>query len=399
MNPDDIWITGMGVVCAAGAGTAALRSTLLASHPALRQHPTLGREMGSVPEFRGPPQAHKLDRSARLFLTAAEEAWGDSGLANAHFDPDRVALIEGSSLGPLADILAEHRRTMNAPADPIRPSRVIRFMTGSGGALMAQRHAIRGPTLHLSAASVSALCAIGEACDKIRSGTMDIVIAGGSECPLDSEILASFEAAGILGPVEAGSCRPFDARRAGTVLGEGAGVLILESADHARRRGAPLRSRITGFGLTTENFSLTGPDPSGAGVVGAAEKALAGLSRPPGWIKTHGTGTVVNDAAECAGLARLFGSELETIPLTSLKSTLGHCLGASGAVEAVASVLCMEEGIVPATVGTTSPDRSLPPCRVATEVESVSEGSVLLLAESFGGRCAAMVLEPSAWGS
>ena len=203
----------------------------------------------------------------------------------------------------------------------------------------------------------------------------------------------------ILGPVEAGSCRPFDARRAGTVLGEGAGVLILESADHARRRGAPLRSRITGFGLTTENFSLTGPDPSGAGVVGAAEKALAGLSRPPGWIKTHGTGTVVNDAAECAGLARLFGSELETIPLTSLKSTLGHCLGASGAVEAVASVLCMEEGIVPATVGTTSPDRSLPPCRVATEVESVSEGSVLLLAESFGGRCAAMVLEPSAWGS
>ncbi|MEP7325638.1 MAG: beta-ketoacyl synthase N-terminal-like domain-containing protein [Gemmatimonadota bacterium] len=388
----EIWITGIGVVSAAGVGIDPLRTLLLEAGSAVRHDASLGFGMGRVEQFQPVHAARRLDRSAQLFLTAAEAAWADSGLNEDALDPRRCALIEGSSLGPMSDALAEHRRVLESPGRAVKPSRLIRFMTGAGGAVMAQTHRLRGPVLHLSAASVSAMCAIGEACDRIRSGAMDLVIAGGAECPLDPEVLRSFQAAGIL--AEAGDeCRPFDERRSGTVLGEGAGVLILEAANHAERRGARARARLGGFGLACENFSLTGPDPSGAGVADAAAQAMEGATASEiGWIKTHGTGTIINDAAECAGLATLFGDRLPAMPLTSLKAALGHCLGASGAVETVATVLCLEAGIVPATVGTREPDRTLPPCTVATSIRQSRGKKVLLLAESFGGRCVGMVM-------
>lgn len=260
--------------------------------------------------------------------------------------------------------------------------------------MFAQLHQIRGPVYHLSAGSVSAACAIGEGFEKVRSGQMDVVIAGGAECPLHPEVLGSFEAAGIMGSRNPADipCRPFDRRRSGTVFGEGAGVLILESPGHARRRGALPWAVMTGFGMRCESHSMTSPDPTGAGVVAAARAAMGDTTPGEiGWVKTHGTGTRLNDAAECRGLAGVFGSMLPRVPLTSFKPALGHCLGASAAVEAVGAIRALHCGVVPPTLGTEELDPELPPHRLALGPCWPRTDTVLLLAESFGGRCAALV--------
>jgi 3-oxoacyl-[acyl-carrier-protein] synthase II len=268
-------------------------------------------------------------------------------------------------------------------------------MTGAGGAALAQLHGVRGPVLHLSAGSVSAACAVGEAFQKISLGLLDVVIAGGAECPLHPEIMDSFRSAGILSEPDGGvgGCRPFDRRRNGTVLGEGAGVVVLEAAEHALERGARPRAIVHGFGLSCEAYSMTAPDPEGSGVAEAARYALGTMtSSEIGWIKAHGTGTRLNDAAECRGLAMLFGDTLPSTPLTSLKPAIGHCLGASAGVELVGTVHALERGLVPPTLGSDEPDPDLPAHSVATATRPAPKNSVLLLAESFGGRCTALVL-------
>lgn len=393
-----MWVTGVGAVSAAGDGGDALLRLLLDGRSAVVPVPELsGLGAGRAPTPRRKAHARHLDRSAGLFMAAGDEAWQTAGLAAEPPAPERTMLIEGSSLGPMADLLRWHegRVTEAEPGLP-RPSVLVRFMTGAGGAALAQAHGIRGPVVHLSVGSVSAMAAIGEGYRKILNGEADLVIAGGAECPLHPDIVASFHAAGILAPCDGGvpACRPFDARRAGTVLGEGAGVVILEAEEHARRRGAAPRAVVKGFGLVCEAHSFTAPDPTGAGVSAAVRQALGALdTNQIGWIKTHGTGTRANDLAECRGLAAVFGGGLVRARLTSLKPALGHCLGASGAVEAVGAVLSLEVGAVPPTVNTEQIDPELPPCTVATRPECSTTGAVLLLAESFGGRCAALVLE------
>jgi len=388
-----VWITGIGAVTAAGVGVSPLRDLLLDGGARVAADADLGGLVtGRCP---APPVARTtrhLDRSAMLFVTAAVEAWADAGIDGAALDPARCGVIEGSSLGPLSETLAWTRGT-NGPLQ-YRPSGLVRFMVGAGGAAIAQQYGLRGTVLHLSAGSVSAASAIGEACARIASGTADLMVAGGAECPLAPEIVGHFQAAGILAPAGVGvPCRPFDRERRGTVLGEGAGVIILESEAHGRRRGARCHGIIEGYGLSCEAHSMTSPDPRGSGVTAAIRAALGDTPLATiDWIKTHGTGTPPNDAAECAGLAAVFGSQLVDVPITSLKPAVGHSLGASGAVEAVAAVLCGTAGIVPATIGTSTIDPALPPCRVVRQVERHTTRRALLLSESFGGRCAALLL-------
>ena len=265
---------------------------------------------------------------------------------------------------------------------------------GAGGAAFAQRHGLSGPVFALSAGSVSAAFAVAEARVKLAFDMLDVVVVGGGETPLDPEIVACFDAAGVLAQANAvPPCRPFDSDRSGTVLGEGAGAFVLERAEHARRRGAPPRAIVAGVGASCESYSAVAPDPSGAGVAQAVRAALAGTDPTEiGWIKAHGTGTRANDAAECRGLAAALGPSLERSWLTSLKPAIGHCLGASAAVEAVAAVLALEDGLVPATLGTSRIDPALPCCAVATTVREDRRPAALLLEESFGGRCAATLL-------
>ena len=397
---NEVWVTGVGVVSAAGPGTDALRLLLARSGTAVERQPCLGGRSAALAPTPPPTGwARRLDRSARLFAAACESAWEDAGMPATILDPDRCGVIEGSSLGPMAGLLAEHRAAgpagagMNATRS-VRASHLIRFMSGAGGAAFAQRHGLAGPVFAMSAGSVSAAFAMAEAWVKLAFGLLDVVVAGGGETPLDPEVIACFDAAGVLAPPDAvPPCRPFDRDRCGTVLGEGAGAIVLERAEHARRRGAIPRAILAGVGASCESHSAVAPDPRGIGVTRAVRAALERTDPAEiGWIKAHGTGTPANDAAECRGLAAALGPALKDTWLTSLKPALGHCLGASAAVEAVAAVLALDEGLVPATVGTSRIDPDLPRCAVATSIRQDHRPAALLLAESFGGRCAAAVL-------
>jgi 3-oxoacyl-[acyl-carrier-protein] synthase II len=385
----------MGAVSAAGIGLGSLRSLLRSGGTAVAPVPALGGRPAAAAAFTPPPNAamRRLDRSARLFATACEEAWADAGLQDCSLRLERCGMLEGSSLGPMADLLAEHRAATGR-GERTRAGHLVRFMSGMGGATFAQRHRLSGPVYGLSAGSASAAFALAEAWLKLRLDLLDVAVVGGGECPLDVEVVDCFAAAGVLSPADAlPPCRPFDRTRCGTVLGEGAGALVLERADHARRRGAMPRAVVSGIGTSCESYSAVSPDPSGAGVASAAGAALGGTDpRDLGWIKTHGTGTRLNDAAECRGLAAGLGSALTCCWLTSLKPALGHCLGASAAIETVVAVLALEDRMVPATLGTGEVDPELPRCSVATAVREDRRPAVLMLAESFGGRCAAAVL-------
>jgi len=387
-----VWITGIGAVSAAGADVPALAALLGRGAAAATRDEVLGAAFGVAPDPKLPREARHLDRAARLFLAAGLEAWRQAGLPASLPDGDRVAVIEGSSIGAMRDLLDEYRAHVQR-GDRLGPSALVRYMPGAGGSVLSQLVGARGAVLHVSAGSVSATCAIGEAWLKVAGGLADVALAGGAECPRHPDIVSAFRAAGILAEGPGQACRPFDAERSGTVLGEGAGALVLEAEAHAGRRGALPLAVLTGYGLAAEAYSMTAPEPTGAGVRSAVTQALAergagGLA----WIKAHGTGTVLNDLAECRGLASALEGRLAEVPMTSLKSALGHCLGASGAVEAVATVAAMRGGFVPATVGTRHPDPALPRCRVAMAPEAARHGEVLLLSESFGGRCAALTV-------
>jgi 3-oxoacyl-[acyl-carrier-protein] synthase II len=390
---NEVWVTGIGVVSAAGHGVEALRSLIHRSASAVEPQATLGgRRAGVAPVPPAAGSTRRLDRSARLFAAACEDAWSDAGLAGATLRLDRCGVIEGSSLGPMAGLLAEHRA--GSGRGPAHASHLVRFMNGAGGAAFAQRHGLSGPVFALSAGSVSAAFAMAEAWVKLAFDLLDVVVVGGGETPLDPEVVACFDAAGVLSPADAvPPCRPFDSDRSGTVLGEGAGAIVMERAGHARRRGAAPRAIVTGVGASCESHSAVAPDPSGVGVAQAIRASLAETDLSEiGWIKAHGTGTRANDAAECRGLATALSVSLEQSWLTSLKPAIGHCLGASAAVETVAAVLALEDGLVPATIGTSRIDPALPRCAVATTLREDPRPVVLLLAESFGGRCAATVL-------
>jgi len=389
-----IWVTGMGVVSAAGIGVPPLRALLASGRSAVGPlAATSPWSAGVCPTPAPDRMTRRLERSARLFATAAEEAWRSARLGAEPPVPSRCDVLEGSSLGPLAELVATARsRPQGAWVG--HPSHLVRFMTGAGGVAFAQEHGIEGAVFHLSAGSVSAAMAIIEAVQRLRAGRADIVVAGGSECPLDETVIASFAAAGVLAaPGERGCCRPFDAARAGTVLGEGAGALVLEYEGHARQRGAEPLAVLVGTGSSCESYGLVGPDPRGRGVTAAAAEALRRVPGSAlGWIKTHGTGTRLNDAAECQGLLSLLGSRLPAVPLTSLKPALGHSLGASAAVETVAAIVALRDGLVPPTLNTRRLDPELPLCTVALEPLVPRGPAVLLLAESFGGRCAAWTI-------
>ena len=406
MKTREVWITGCGAVSAAGSGTAALEAALFADRPLVVLEKGTGPPVGRAPDLPASRQVRRLDRSARLFLAAATEAWEDARLPDTAPEPCRCAVIEGSSLGPMCELIEESERAgagrdadRPGPARRGRPFDLVRFMTGAGGSFFAQMRGVRGPVLHVSCGSVSSTSAIGEGASWVASGRADLVVAGGADSPVHPDVLELFRAAGILAYRDGApaACLPFDERRCGTWLGEGAGVVVLESADAARARGQEPLAVLAGYGLSCEPNSMTAPDPAGGGLAAAVREALgvraieAGVPGI-GWIKAHATGTPRGDASECRGLEAALGPAFADLPISGLKPLLGHCLGASGAVEAVAALLALRREVIPATLGTERIDRDLPACRVVTSPVPLKAPGALLLSESFGGRSAALVL-------
>jgi 3-oxoacyl-[acyl-carrier-protein] synthase II len=348
----------------------------------------LGAEVKDLPPLG--PREERLDRAARFALAAAARALEDAGIAGGS-DPDRRGVVVGSSRGPEELFEAAHRRFVERGPEAVGPHASPHTTPGNLSGAVARSLGLRGPSLTVSAACSSGSQAIGLAFDWVRGGRADLVVAGGTEACLTPFAMSMFAAARILSP---GACRPFDRDRDGIVVGEGAGMVVIESEESARARGARAYCELLGFGATCDAYSLAGLPPDGEGLARAIRMALEDASLGPeavAAVNAHGTGTVAGDRAETAALRSALGAHAGKVPVSATKSMTGHLVGAAGGIEAIACALAVAEGAVPPTINLRNPD---PEC----DLDYVSGGArrrpvpvALSSSMGFGGNNAVLV--------
>ncbi len=306
-------------------------------------------------------EARRADRFTQLAIAAAEQALAAAGWSDGlPYAPERIACVIGTGIGGIGTIEEQHDVLNAAGAQRVSPLSVPLMMGNAAAAAVAMRYGLHGQAATTVSACAAGSDAIGMALRMLRAGEADAVVTGGAESALTPLSRAAFGSMEATSP--SGISRPFDARRDGFVMGEGAGVLVLEDAAAAKRRNARTYGEILGYGASSDAYHLTAPEPSGAGAVLAIERALqnAGVAADEVvYINAHGTSTPLNDRVETEVIKRAFGSRAEQLPISSTKSAIGHLLGAGGAVEAIVTLLALRERIVPPTLGYEQPDEGL----------------------------------------
>ncbi len=345
-------VTGMGAVTPLGVGARSLHERWTAG--------TSGIEGGEgacsafVPtEHLSKKEVRRADRFSQLGIVASDEALASAGWADGlPFDPDRIGCVMGTGIGGIETLT--HGQDMLTASGPqaVPPLSVPLMMSNAGAASLSLRHDLRGPVFGIVSACAAGAHAIGTALRMVQCGDADAVVTGGAEASLTPLARAAFASMSALSPT--GVSRPFDARRDGFVMGEGAGVLVLEEEAAALARGARILGVVTGYGTTGDAHHLTAPDAAGRGGAKAICLALKDANRTPAdvhYVNAHGTSTPLNDRAETVALKLALGEHAQRIPISSTKSAIGHLLGAAGAVEAVATVLALRDRVAPPTLG------------------------------------------------
>lgn len=307
-------------------------------------------------------QAKRMSRFSQFAVACATQAVEDGRLDAGSLVPERSGAIIASGIGGLVEMEEQVQALMKRGPGRTSPFFIPKLMMNAAPAHVAMKYNLRGPNFSIASACASANHAVGIAYRLIKSGQVDLVLAGGSEAGLTPTGLAGFCALKALStrnddPKRAS--RPFDKDRDGFVLGEGAGVLLLETLEHAEKRGATLYAEILGAGETCDAYHITAPDPEGKGAARAIELALKeGCidSTEVNYVNAHGTSTLLNDASETAALKAVFGDYARKLAISSTKSMIGHLLGGSGGAEMVASILCMRNGFVHPTINYDTPD-------------------------------------------
>ena len=390
-----VWITGIGVVSAAGIGPESLWRAIASGTPCIRSlAPDLwgGHVADSLRRQLPHGAGSALGRSGKLLVAAALDAWRDAGLEDAGDVACEAGLLGASSIGPLAEALDAQARALSG-RKPL-PGDVSRCAPGSAAAFAAAAIGALGPLLSISGGSVSSMLAIGEAWIKVATGQLDVCVAAAGEAPLHPRIVDIFRAAGIVADGGPDACRPFDRMRTGTLLGEAGAALVLESAAHARRRGRRPHGVIRGYASAGDpEARRTAPDPEARGLTRAVVRALtiAGIARSDvDYLQLHGTGTRLGDAAEARALAAIFGADRAArIPAAATKPITGHCLGASGAVETIVALLAMRDQCVPPTANVSVIDCEV---GIAAAARNATINTAVVESAGFGGRTAALVL-------
>jgi len=311
-----------------------------------------------------PREAKRLDRFTQFAVHAGHQAIADSNLDFDQLDRTRCGVILGSGIGGLNEIEIQIERMLTKGPSRVSPFTVPKMMLNAAGGNISITYGLKGPNYAVATACASATNAMGDALRSIRLNETDLVITGGSEAALTRMGLAAFQNMKALStrneePTKAS--RPFDADRDGFVLGEGAGVLIFEELEHARRRGAKIYAEVLGYGTTSDAGHITAPDPEGTGAAAAMAAALADAGVEPSqidYINAHGTSTPLGDKAETTAIKRVFGDAAYQTSVSSTKSSLGHSLGASGGIEAVILCKAIETETVPPTINLDTPDPS-----------------------------------------
>jgi 3-oxoacyl-[acyl-carrier-protein] synthase II len=354
-------ITGIGAVTPLGVGARLLHERWAAGECGIVDGVGACSEFEPT-DFLSVKDVRRLDRFSQLAVVAAAEALEQAGwMPESPYDPMRIGCVISTGIGGIHTIESQHDVMRERGAKMISPLGIPQFMPNAAAAAVSMRHGLRGQTFGVVSACSGGAHAVGNALRMIQYGDADAAVAGGSEAALTAFGLASFVTMQAISAT--GISRPFDARRDGFVMGEGAGILVLEEESAARERGATILGEVAGYGSTSDAYHLTAPEPSGTPAARAIELALAdaGLEVTEiDYVNAHGTSTQLNDAAETAALKRAFGPEqAKRIPISSTKSTLGHTLGAAGAVEAVATVETLRTRVIPPTLGYEVPDPEL----------------------------------------
>ncbi|MFI8162950.1 beta-ketoacyl-[acyl-carrier-protein] synthase family protein [Streptomyces microflavus] len=398
-------VTGVGLVTAAGTGVgAAWHGVTEGLVPSVGPRP----ELAELPcdffysvtdcdprEVLGVAAQRLMDRFAQLAVVAAREAVADAGLDPAVWDSGRVGIVIGSAHGGLPFYDEQHAALTERGARRVSPKLAPLSVVNGAASSVSLDLGVQGPSQAVSTACSSGTVAIGTAHQMLRSGACDIVIAGGAESTCTRLLIASacsLKAVSTRREDPKAACRPFDTHRDGFVVGEGAGLLVLEHPDHARARGATVRAHVSGYGASSDAHSAVAPDPDGLGIERALRTALADAGLSPadvGHVNAHGTSTLSNDLIEAAMLRRVLG---ESPLVTSTKAMTGHTLGAAGGIEAALTVLALQHQLVPPTVNLDAPDPLIEMDVVAKEARSASFDCAVKTSLGFGGHNAALVL-------
>ncbi len=341
----------------------------------------------------------RIDRFSQFAVYAAAEAVDDSGIDFSNLpDPRRGSCILGSGIGGLGTIEEQLIRLVTRSPDRVSPLTIPKIMLNAAGGNVAIRYGLKGPCYSVATACASATNAIGDSFNMIRNGMCDVVITGGAEAALTRMGLAAFQNMRALSrnPEASKASRPFDQDRDGFVFSEGAGILVFESLESAKSRGAKIYAEVVGFGSSCDAGHITQPDEQGTGAARAMQVALDDSGLQPteiDYINAHGTSTPLGDVAETRAVKQVFGQHAFDVAISSTKSQLGHSLGASGGIELVLSIKAMEKGIVPPTINIDNQD---PECDLNytpnTAVEKAIQ-SAMSNSFGFGGHNASIVVK------
>ena len=350
-------------------------------------------------DYMDKKEARRMDRYTQYALAATSMAVKQSGLDKNKIKQERFGVVLGSGIGGIETLENQANTLFSKGPNRVSPFFVPMMIGNMAAGQISIAYGAKGPNTTLVTACASATNAIGEAFRSIRYGSADIIITGGSEAPITPLALAGFcsmKALSTRNDDPKTACRPFDVDRDGFVMGEGSGILVLESYEHAVNRGAVILAEVVGYGLTADAYHITAPAPEGEGGARAMKEALADAGMAPGeidYINAHGTSTPYNDKFETAGIKSIFGDYAKKVPISSTKSMTGHLLGAAGGIEAIVMVKAIEDQFLPPTINYMTPD---PECDLDYVPNVGRKGKVhtaLSNSFGFGGQNASIILK------
>ena len=407
---DRVVVTGIGLVTPVGLDRKTTWDSLLESKSGIDYISLFDAEgfesriAAEVNEFDAAPilgrkETRRLDRFAQFACVAALEALDDAGLDMANEDPDRVGVLIGSGVGGIMTITEQHKILLNKGPKRVSPFLVPMMLGDMASGQVSMMIGAKGPNFSTVSACATGTDSIGEALEMIRRGRADVVIAGGTEAAVCEIGVAGFNSCMALSTRNddpQAASRPFDSGRDGFVLGEGAGLVVLESLEHAEKRGANVLAELAGYGASSDAHHVTQPHPEGEGAARAMKWAIEDANLLPenvDYINAHGTSTPLNDKFETIAMKRMYGDHAYNLKISSTKSMTGHLLGAAGGIEAAFSVLAIKEGIIPPTINLddVDPDCDLdyvPNKAVKQKVDVAMSNSL-----GFGGHNASLVFK------
>ena len=400
-------ITGLGGVSALGIGVPALWEGLAAGRSGVRRVTVCDTDLltnpiaAEVPSFDPaayltPDQVLLFDRYAAFAMAAAGEAWAEAGLELTDEERERAGVLIGTGMGGVTRQDEAYRLLYEKKATRLHPFTIPRVMYNAAASHISMKFRLEGPTLCISTACASASHAIGEAAELIRGGRADVMVAGGADAPIAPGVVKAWESMRVLAPCgddPAAACRPFSADRQGLVLGEGAGVVILEERERAVRRGAVIHGELAGYGATADAAHITAPGVDAP--ARAIRQALAQAGVEPAqvdYVNAHGTATRLNDTTETQIIKRVFGDHARKLAISSTKSMHGHMMGASGAIELLATLMAIERGIVPPTANYRQPDPECDLDYVPNQAREMKVDVAISNSFAFGGLNAVLAI-------